>query len=59
METKTSAYMERTPEEIRAWFYRAKARIAAREEEIRAMYEEELRMTAEAKKKHVYDLEPA
>lgn len=46
METKTSTYTQRTPEEIRAWFYRAKARIAAREEEIRAMYEEELRMKA-------------
>ena len=59
METKTSAYMERTPEEIRAWFYRAKARIAAREEEIRAMYAEELRMKEEAEKKHVYELETA
>jgi hypothetical protein len=43
--------MQRTPEEIRAWFYRAKARIAAREEEIRAMYAEELRMKEEAEKK--------
>ena len=59
METKKSTYTQRTPEEIRAWFYRAKARIAAREEEIRAMYEEELRMKEEAEKKHVYELEPA
>lgn len=59
METKTSTYTQRTPEEIRAWFYRAKARIAAREEEIRAMYAEELRMKEEAEKKHVYELETA
>lgn len=51
--------MHRTPEEIRAWFYRAKARIAAREEEIRAMYAEEVRMKEEAEKRHIYDLEPA
>jgi hypothetical protein len=44
MEIKTSN-TQRTPEEIRAWFYRAKARIAAREEEIRAMYAEELRLS--------------
>lgn len=49
----------KTPEEIRAWFYRAKARIAAREEEIRAMYAEEVRMKEEAEKRHIYDLEPA
>lgn len=58
METKTSN-TQRTPEEIRAWFYRAKARIAAREEEIRAMYAEEQRMKEEAEKKHVYELELA
>lgn len=58
METKTN-YTQRTPEEIRAWFYRAKARIAACEKDIRAMYAEELRMKEEAEKKHVYELEPA
>ena len=58
METKTSN-TQRTPEEITAWFYRAKARIAAREEEIRAMYAEEQRMKEEAEKKHVYELELA
>ena len=58
METKTSN-TQRTPEEIRAWFYRAKARIAAREEEIRAMYAEEQRMKEAAEKKHVYELELA
>ena len=58
METKTSN-TQRTPEEIRAWFYRAKARIAAREEEIRAMYAEEQRMKEEAENKHVYELELA
>ena len=58
METKPSN-TQRTPEEIRAWFYRAKARIAAREEEIRAMYAEEQRMKEEAEKKHVYELELA
>ena len=57
MEAKTTTFEHRTPEEIRAWFYRAKARIAAREEEIRAMYKEEQRMKAEAERKHVYDLE--
>lgn len=59
MEAKKSTFTHRTPEEIRAWFNRAKARIAAREAEAMAMYEEELRMKAEAKKNHVYDLEPA
>ena len=59
MEAKKSAFSQRTPEEIRAWFYRAKARIAAREEKIRAMYAEELHMKEEAEKKHVYELEPA
>lgn len=57
MEANKTTYTHRTPEEVRAWFYRAKARIAAREAEIRAMYEEELRMKAEAERKHVYDLE--
>ena len=57
METKKPTYSYRTPEEVRAWFHRAKTRIAARESEIRAMYEEEQRMKAEAEKKHVYDLE--
>ena len=55
MEVKGTTFESRTPEEVRAWFYRAKARIAAREEEIRAMYKEELRLKAE--RKHVYDLE--
>ena len=41
MEANTSKFTLGTPEEVRAWFYRAKARIAAREEEIRAMYKEE------------------
>ena len=50
METKESTYTQRTPEEIRAWFYRAKARIAAREEKIRAMYAEELHMKEEEAK---------
>lgn len=59
MEEKKSTFTQRTPEEIRAWFNRAKARIAAREAEAMAMYEEELRMKAEAKEKQVYDLEPA
>ena len=48
MEAKNTTFTLGTPEEIRAWFYRAKARIAAREEEIRAMYQEEQRMKAEA-----------
>ena len=55
MEAKKTTYEHRTPEEVKAWFHRAKARIAAREEEIRAMYKEELRLKAE--RKHVYDLE--
>lgn len=55
MEVKGTTFEYRTPEEVRAWFYRAKARIAAREKEIRAMYKEEQRMKAE--RKHVYDLE--
>ena len=59
MEEKKSTFTQRTPEEIRAWFNRAKARIAAREAEAMAMYEEELRMKAKKKKKQVYDLEPA
>lgn len=41
MEAKKSTFTHRTPEEIRAWFNRAKARIAAREAEAMAMYEEE------------------
>jgi hypothetical protein len=55
MEAKKTTFEHRTPEEVKAWFHRAKARIAAREEEIRAMYKEELRLKAE--RKHVYDLE--
>lgn len=57
METNTPKYTLGSPEEVKAWFKRAKTRIAAREAEIRTMYEEELRMKAEAKKKHLYDLE--
>ena len=57
MEENTSKYTLGTPEEVRAWYYRAKARLAAREAEIRSIYEEELRMKAEAEKKHIYDLE--
>lgn len=48
MEAKKTTFTLGTPEEVRAWFYRAKARIAAREEEIRAMYKEEQLMKAEA-----------
>ena len=55
MEAKKTTFEHRTPEEVKAWFHRAKARIAAREEEIRAIYKEEQRMKAE--RKHVYDLE--
>ena len=49
MEAKKTTFEHRTPEEVKAWFHRAKARIAAREEEIRAMYKEEQRMKAERK----------
>ena len=42
MEENTSKYTLGTPEEVRAWYYRAKARLAAREAEIRSIYEEEL-----------------
>lgn len=41
MDIKRPTFTHRSPEEVRDWFYRAKARIAAKEEEIRAMYEEE------------------
>lgn len=44
MNTKMSTFTHRSPEEVREWFYRAKARIAAKEAEIRAMYDEEKRM---------------
>jgi len=57
MDSKTTSIIHRTPDEVREWFHRAKARIAAREAEIRAMYEEEQRMKAEAQRKHIYDLE--
>jgi len=57
MEAKTFTFPQRTPEEIKEWFHRRKARQAAREQEIRAMYEEELRMKAEAEARHTYDLE--
>lgn len=57
MDTKTSTFTHRSPEEVREWFYRAKARIAAKEAEIRALYDEEKRMKKEAEVKHIYDLE--
>ena len=44
MNTETFTFTHRSPEEVREWFYRAKARIAAKEAEIRAMYDEEKRM---------------
>ena len=49
MEAKKSTFSHRTPEEIRAWFNRAKARQQQLEEEGRRMWEEEQRIKAEAK----------
>jgi len=49
MEAKKSTLSHRTPEEIRAWFNRAKARQQQLEEEGRRMWEEEQRIKAEAK----------
>ena len=57
METKNSTFTHRTPEEIKAWFNRAKARQQQLEEEGRRMWEEEQRIKAEAKK--YYELEYA
>ena len=57
MEAKNTTFTLGTPEEVRAWFNRAKARIAAREEEIRAMYKEEQRMKAEAERKSIFSKE--
>jgi hypothetical protein len=57
MEAKKSAFSQRTPEEIRAWFNRAKARQQQLEEEGRRMWEEEQRIKAEAQK--YYELEYA
>ena len=50
MEAKKSTFTQRTPEEIRAWFNRAKARQQQLEEEGRRMWEEEQRIKAEAEK---------
>lgn len=41
METKTFTQPHRSPEEIRRWFYRAKARQQQLEKEGRRMWEEE------------------
>ena len=49
MEAKKSTFSHRTPEEIRDWFNRAKARQQQLEEEGRRMWEEEQRIKAEAK----------
>lgn len=57
MEAKTFTQPHRSPEEIRRWFYRAKARQQQLEKEGRRMWEEEQRIKAEAKK--YYDLEYA
>lgn len=57
MEANKATFTQRSPEEVREWYYRAKARIAAKEAEIRAMYDEEKQMRKEAKEKHTYDLE--
>ena len=57
METKSSTFKHRIPEEIREWFYRAKAHQQKLEEEGRRMWEEEQRIKAEAKE--YYELEYA
>ena len=49
MEAKKSTISHRTPEEVRAWFNRAKAHQQQLEEEGRRMWEEEQRIKAEAK----------
>ena len=56
MEAKKNTFEHRTPEEVRAWFYRAKARIAAREEEIRAMYKEKPQLSKEERKRGLMSL---
>ena len=48
MEATKSTFTHRTPEEIRAWFNRAKAYQRQLEEEGRRMWEEEQRIKAEA-----------
>lgn len=48
METNKSTRTRRTPEEIKAWFHRAKAHQHQLEEEGRRMWEEEQRIKAEA-----------
>lgn len=55
METKTLTHTHRTPEEIKEWFRRAKARQQQLEEEGKRMWEEEQRIKAEAKQ--YYELE--
>ena len=57
MEAKKSTFTHRTPEEIRAWFNRAKTRQQQLAEEGRRMWEEEQRIKAESKK--YYELELA
>ena len=49
MEANKTTFPKRTPEEIRAWFRRAKARQQQLEEEGRKMYEEENRLKTESK----------
>ena len=44
MEAKTFTFPQRTPEEIKEWFHRRKARQAAREQEIKAMYDHDTQM---------------
>ncbi len=48
MEAKKSTFTHRTPEEIKAWFNRAKARQQQLEEEGRRMWEEEQRIKSKA-----------
>lgn len=55
MEANKTTFPKRTPEEIRAWFHRAKARQQQLEEEGRKMYEEENRLKTESKQ--YYELE--
>ena len=57
MEANKTTFPKRTPEEIRAWFRRAKARQQQLEEEGRKMYEEENRLKTESKQ--YYELEVA
>ncbi len=55
--TRPTTSTRPTHEEVRQMFFNAKARLAAKEARIRAMYEEELRMKAKAKKQRTYELE--